>query len=296
MKALVCNEYGAPENLEITVIDDPVPGDGEVLVNVRAAGINFPDLLVIGGKYQVKTPPPFVPGSEASGVVLATGEGVTRFASGDRVIVTPALGAFAEQCVVPERFCMPLPECMTFAQGAGFTITYATSYHAFRQCTELRPGDTILVLGAAGGVGTTAVELAKAMGARVIAAASTDEKLAFAKNSGADETINYSATSLREAVKSLTGGKGVDVVYDPVGGELAQEAFRSLARQGRYLVIGFASVGHVGQAPPGRIAAERRRTLHHGGKGNAEPEGHGAIPDHTIRRCLQGHFRSPGPW
>jgi NADPH2:quinone reductase len=241
MKALVCNEYGAPENLEITVIDDPVPGDGEVLVNVRAAGINFPDLLVIGGKYQVKTPPPFVPGSEASGVVLATGEGVTRFASGDRVIVTPALGAFAEQCVVPERFCMPLPECMTFAQGAGFTITYATSYHAFRQCTELRPGDTILVLGAAGGVGTTAVELAKAMGARVIAAASTDEKLAFAKNSGADETINYSATSLREAVKSLTGGKGVDVVYDPVGGELAQEAFRSLARQGRYLVIGFAS-------------------------------------------------------
>lgn len=241
MKALVCNEYGGTENLEITDIDDPVPGDGEVLVNVRAAGINFPDLLVIGGKYQVKTSPPFVPGSEASGVVLATGEDVTRFSPGDRVIVTPALGAFAEQCVVPERFCMHLPKRMTFAQGAGFTITYATSYHAFRQSTELRPGETVLVLGAAGGVGTTAVELAKTLGATVIAAASSDEKLAFAREAGAHETINYSETSLREAVKTLTGGRGVDVVYDPVGGELAQEAFRSLSRQGRYLVIGFAS-------------------------------------------------------
>jgi NADPH2:quinone reductase len=241
MKALVCNEYGAAENLEITAVDDPIPADGEVLVGIRAAGINFPDLLVIGGQYQVKTPPPFIPGSEASGVVLATGDGVSRFAQGDRVIITPSLGAFAEKCVVPERFCMHLPECMTFAQGAGFTITYATSYHAFRQATRLRRGETVLVLGAAGGVGTTAVELANAMGAKVIAAASSEDKLAFAKESGANEIINYSDASLREEVKSLTGGRGVDVVYDPVGGALAQEAFRSLARQGRYLVIGFAS-------------------------------------------------------
>jgi len=241
MKALVCNEYGSAENLEITEVDNPVPGNGEVLVDVRAAGVNFPDLLVIGGKYQVKTPPPFVPGSEACGVVLAAGEGVTRFSPGDRVIITPTLGAFAQQCVAPQNFCMPLPENMTFEQGAGFTITYATSYHAFRQSTELKPGETVLVLGAAGGVGTTAVELARAMGTTVIAAASSEEKLAFARQAGADETINYSEVSLREAVKTLTDGRGVDVVYDPVGGDLAQEAFRSLARQGRYLVVGFAS-------------------------------------------------------
>lgn len=241
MRALICKEFGGAEKLEITTIDDPVPGNGEVLVEIRAAGLNFPDLLVIGGQYQVKTTPPFVPGSEASGVVRDTGDGVTRFKPGDRVIITPSLGAFAEKAVVPERFCTPLPDCMSYAQGAGFTITYATSYHAFRQAAELRGGETVLVLGAAGGVGTTAVELAKAMGAEVIAAASTGEKLAFAKEAGADEIINYSTEPLREAVHSLTGGRGADVVYDPVGGTLAQDAFRSLARQGRYLVIGFAS-------------------------------------------------------
>lgn len=241
MKALVCRQYGSAENLEITEVDDPVPGDGEVLVGIRAAGVNFPDLLVIGGQYQVKTPPPFIPGSEASGVVLATGSEVTRFKPGDAVIITPSLGAFAGKCAVPERHCMPLPECMTFEQGAGFTISYATSYHAFRQAADLRSGETVLVLGAAGGVGTSAVELAKAMGAKVIAAASSEEKLAFARSSGADETVNYSDSSLRESIKSITGGRGVDVVYDPVGGTLSQEAFRSLARQGRYLVIGFAS-------------------------------------------------------
>jgi len=156
------------------------------------------------------------------------------------VIATPSGGAFAELCIVPETQCLPLPDGLTFAQGAGFTITYATSYHAFRQCTELKPGETVLVLGAAGGVGSTAVEIAKLMGARVIAAASTEEKLQFAREAGADETINYSTQSLRDAVRQLTGDKGVDVVYDPVGGELAQMALRSLAWQGRYLVIGFA--------------------------------------------------------
>jgi NADPH2:quinone reductase len=241
MKALVCTEYGPVSNLTIEELDSPVPADGELVVDIRAAGINFPDILVIAGKYQVKTPPPFTPGSEAAGVVSAVGAGVTRFKTGDRVIVTPSLGGFAEQCVAPEKLCMHLPDCMTFEQGAGFTIAYATSYHALRQSTELKPGETILVLGAAGGVGITAVEIAKAMGAKVIAAASSEEKLAFARQAGADETINYSESSLREAVRSLTGDKGVDVVYDPVGGSLAQMAFRSLARKGRYLVIGFAS-------------------------------------------------------
>jgi NADPH2:quinone reductase len=240
MRALVCKEYGPPERLVIEERPDPVPGAGEALVNIKAAGINFPDVLVIAGSYQVKIPPPFVPGNEAAGIVEAVGEGVSRLKPGDRVIATPSGGAFADKCVVAEKLCLPLPDALSFEQGAGFTVTYATTYHAFRQCTELKAGETVLVLGAAGGVGSTAVEIAKALGARVIAAASTEEKLQFAREAGADETINYAEVSLRDAVKELTGGKGVDVVYDPVGGELAQMALRSLAWHGRYLVIGFA--------------------------------------------------------
>jgi NADPH2:quinone reductase len=240
MRALVCKEYGPPESLVIEERPDPVPGAGEVLVDVRAAGINFPDVLAIAGTYQVKIPPPFVPGNEAAGIVEAVGAGVTRIKPGDRVIVTPHGGGFAEKCVAPEKLCLPLPSALDFAQGAGFTVTYATSYHAFRQCTELKKGETVLVLGAAGGVGSSAIEIAKALGAHVIAAASSEDKLQFARESGADQTINYSEVSLRDAVKELTGGKGIDVVYDPVGGELAQMALRSLAWHGRYLVIGFA--------------------------------------------------------
>jgi NADPH2:quinone reductase len=241
MKALVCNEYGPADLLSLDQVDDPVPSGDEVLIDIHAAGINFPDLLVIGGQYQIKTEPPFIPGSEAAGVVSAVGDRVTRFVPGDRVITTPALGAFAEKCSVSENRCMSLPAELTFEQGAGFTITYATSYHALQQSTELRKDETLLVLGAAGGVGTTAVEIGKALGAKVIAAASSEEKLAFAREAGADECINYTTSSLREAVKELTQGRGVDVVYDPVGGDLALQAFRSLARNGRYLVIGFAS-------------------------------------------------------
>ena len=241
MKALVCNEYGPPENLRIEQRDNPVPREGEVLVDIKAAGINFPDVLMIGGTYQVKIPPPFVPGGEAAGIVEAVGAGVTRLKPGDRIIALPTGGGFAEKCVLSERLCFPLPKSLSFEPGAGFTITYATSYHAFRQCTELKAGETVLVLGAAGGVGTTAVEIARALGARVIAAASSEEKLQFAREAGADETINYSKSPLKENVKELTGGKGVDVVYDPVGGELADQAYRALAWHGRYLVIGFAS-------------------------------------------------------
>jgi len=259
MRALVCREYGPPEKLVIEDYPDPVPGEGEVLVDIRAAGINFPDVLVIGGNYQVKTSPPFVPGNEAAGVVEAVGKSVTRFKAGDRVIITPVGGGFAEKCIVAEEYCLPLPDSMNFEQGAGFTITYATSYHAFRQSTELKPGETVLVLGAAGGVGITAVEIAKVLGAKVIAAASSEEKLQFAREAGADETINYSETSLRDAVKELTGGQGVDVVYDPVGGELAQMALRSLAWQGRYLVIGFA----CGEIPsfPANIALLKEASI-----------------------------------
>lgn len=259
MRALVCNEYGPPEKLVIEERPDPVPGAGEVLVGIKAAGINFPDVLTIAGTYQVKIPPPFVPGSEAAGIVEAVGEGVARVKPGDRVIVTPHGGGFAEKCVVAEKLCLPLPNALDFEQGAGFTVTYATSYHAFRQCTELKPGESVLVLGAAGGVGITAVEIAKALGAKVIAAASSDDKLQFARDAGADETINYSQVSLRDAVKELTGGKGVDVVYDPVGGELGQMALRSLAWHGRYLVIGFA----CGEIPnfPANIALLKEASI-----------------------------------
>ena len=241
MRALVCNAYGPPESLVIEERDDPVPAASQVVVDIAAAGINFPDVLIIGGKYQVKTEPPFVPGNEASGVVSAVGERVSRFSVGDRVIVTPQGGAFAEKCAVDESRVIALPSGLDFEQGAGFSVTYGTSYHALKQSAQLADGETVLVLGAAGGVGITAVEIAKAMGARVIAAASNDQKLAFATGAGADATINYGSTSLRDAVKELTSGEGADVVYDPVGGELASEAYRALAWHGRYLVVGFAS-------------------------------------------------------
>jgi len=240
MRALVCKEYGPPESLVIEEHEDPVPGSGQIAVDIKAAGINFPDVLSIAGKYQVKTPTPFVPGNEAAGVVSALGPDVTQYAVGDKVIINTLGGAFAEKCVADIHMTVPLPDDLNFEQGAGFTVTYGTSYHALKQSADLQPGETVLVLGAAGGVGITAVEIAKAMGARVIAAASSDKKLEFAVSAGADETINYAEVPLKETVKELTGGKGADVVYDPVGGELADQAFRATAWHGRYLVIGFA--------------------------------------------------------
>lgn len=241
MRALVCNEYGPPESLRIEEHDAPVAGNSQVLIDVAAAGINFPDVLSIAGKYQVKTPTPFVPGNEAAGIVTGVGDDVTRYAVGDRVIVNSLGGAFAEQCVADQNATMRLPEGLSFEQGAGFSVTYGTSYHALVQSADLQAGETVLVLGAAGGVGITAVEIAKALGARVIAAASSDEKLEFARDAGADDLINYSTQALKETVKELTDGKGADVVYDPVGGELTDQAFRATAWHGRYLVIGFAS-------------------------------------------------------
>ena len=241
MRALVCRDYGSPDDLVIEELDDPVPGTGEIAVDIEAAGLNFPDVLVISGQYQVKTPPPFVPGNEASGTVTAIGADVSRFSVGDKVMLTPPGGAFAEQCAISENLAVPVPDDLDFGQAAGFTITYSTSYHALKQRAQLAPGETVLVLGAAGGVGITAVEIAKAFGARVIAAASNEEKLEFALSAGADETVNYSDADLRASIKTITDGKGVDIIYDPVGGELGEQALRSLARGGRYLVIGFAS-------------------------------------------------------
>ncbi len=241
MKALVCREYGAPEALILEEMPDPVAATGEVLVDVAAAGMNFPDVLSIAGKYQIKTPPPFIPGSEAAGTIIALGDGANRYTVGQEVILLPRNGAFASRCAVSQDMVMPVPKGLSLEQAAGFSVTYGTSYHALKQSAELRAGETMLVLGAAGGVGITAVEIGKAMGAKVIAAASTNEKVAFALAAGADHGVNYNQTSLRDAVKELTGGKGVDVVYDPVGGDIAQIGLRALGWQGRHLVVGFAS-------------------------------------------------------
>ena len=241
MRALTCNDYGSPEYLTIEEWDDPTPGDREIVFDVKAAGLNFADVLIIAGKYQVQTPTPFVPGNEAAGIVTAVGKDVTRFSVGDRIIGALRGGAFAEKAIVEEDLAIPLPESMSFEQGAAYSVAYGTSYHALKQGANLQPGETVLVLGAAGGVGNTAVEIAKAMGAQVIAAASTCEKLVFAQEAGADETVNYYDEPLNETVKELTGGKGVDVVYDPVGGELSEQALRATGWHGRYLVVGFAS-------------------------------------------------------
>ena len=248
MRALVCREYGSFDDLVIEQWDDPVPGDGEILFDVKAAGLNFADILGIAGKYQVREPLPFIAGNEAAGIVSTVGPGVTTYEPGDRIIGALRGGAFAEKSVVEEGAALPLPDELDFAQGAALTVAYGTSYHALKQGARLREGETVLVLGAAGGVGYAAVDLARAMGARVIACASSDEKLEFARQGGADDCINYTNGSLRDAVRELTDGKGVDVVYDAVGGELAVQALRSLAWHGRFLVIGFAS-GEIPHLP-----------------------------------------------
>jgi NADPH2:quinone reductase len=242
MKAVICKEHGLPDKLDLaTDWPAPEPGENEVLVEVKAAGLNFPDVLMIQGKYQMQPEHPFVPGGECSGVITAVGEKVSRFKIGDKVISAAGAGAFCEQIAVNEFGVFPMPEGLSFEQAAGVSITYFTSYYALKQRANIQPGETLLVLGAAGGVGTTAIELGKLMGAKVIAAASSEEKLDLCKKLGADEVINYGEVDLKDTIKELTGGKGVDVVYDPVGGDYSEGAIRGMAWNGRYLVIGFAS-------------------------------------------------------
>ncbi|MCR9106757.1 MAG: NADPH:quinone oxidoreductase family protein [Gammaproteobacteria bacterium] len=242
MKAVVCAEHGMADKLKLDV-DWPEPevGEHDILLEVKAAGLNFPDVLMIQGKYQAQPPLPFVPGGECAGIVKAVGEKVTRFKVGDKAIASTGVGAFSERIAANEYAAFPMPDALSFEQAAGVCITYFTSYHAFKQRANLQPGETVLVLGAAGGVGTTAIELAKLMGAKVVAAASTDEKLEICKQLGADEVINYTGIDLKARLKEVSGGKGFDVIYDPVGGDYAEPAIRNLAWNGRYLVIGFAS-------------------------------------------------------
>jgi NADPH:quinone reductase len=241
MKAVLAKAFGPPEQLVLEEVPPPRPGAGEVVIDVKACGVNFFDALIVQGKYQTRPPLPFSPGGEVAGVVSAVGRGVTGLETGMRVLAFTSHGGYAEQVVADAASVVALPPQMDFVMAAAFPITYATSYHALKDRGQLRSGETLLVLGAAGGVGLAAVEIGRIMGARVIACASSDEKLALARDHGADALINYAASDLRERIRELTAGKGVDVVYDPVGGTYAEPALRGLGPGGRYLVIGFAS-------------------------------------------------------
>jgi NADPH2:quinone reductase len=248
MKAVLCKAWGPPDSLVVEELPDVAPGPGQVAIDVQAAGVNFPDVLIIQNKYQAKPQLPFTPGSELAGVVRSVGEGVTHLKAGDKVLAFVSQGAFAQQIAVPAAMTMPMPPGLDFDTAASVTLTYGTSHHAVVDRAQLKTGETMLVLGAAGGVGLAAIEIGKALGARVIAAASSDEKLAVCREHGADATINYSSGDLREAIKAATDGKGPDVIYDPVGGVYAEPAFRSIGWRGRYLVIGFAN-GEIPKLP-----------------------------------------------
>ena len=248
MKAIVCKAWGLPETLVIEEQADLVPAAGEIVIDIMAAGVNFPDVLIIQNKYQFKPELPFTPGNELAGTVHAVGAGVTQYKVGDKVFAFVPQGAFAQQVNVTADAVLPMAAGMDFDTAAAITLTYGTSHHAVVDRAQLKAGETMLVLGAAGGVGLAAIEIGKALGARVIAAASTAEKLAVCKEHGADVLINYTTEDLREAIKAATHGKGPDVVYDPVGGSYTEPAFRSIAWRGRYLVIGFAN-GEIPKLP-----------------------------------------------
>ncbi|MFL5360285.1 MAG: NADPH:quinone oxidoreductase family protein [Myxococcales bacterium] len=248
MKALVCSEFGPIDTLAIGDLPDPTPGPGEVVINVHAAGVNFPDVLIVQGRYQFRPERPFAPGGEVAGVISAVGPGVEGFKIGDRVAAVTLWGGFAEKVVAKANQALKLPASIDDVVASGLFLTYATAIHALKDRAAIRPGETLLVLGAAGGVGLAAVEIGVALGATVIAAASSEEKLELARRHGAAQTINYGQEDLRARLKELTGGRGVDVVFDPVGGDLAEPALRSIAWEGRFLVVGFAA-GEIPKLP-----------------------------------------------
>jgi len=251
MKAIVCNAWGPPSSLQLLDLPSPVPGPKQVLVRARVAAVNFPDALIVAGKYQFRPDFPFSPGGELSGEIIAIGSEVKRLVVGDKVVGITTFGAYAQEVLVDAANVIVLPRDIGDAQlelAGSFVLTYGTSLHALKDRAQGKPGETLLVLGAGGGVGLAAVEIGKLLGMRVIAAASSDAKLAAARDLGADETINYASSDLREAIKALTEGRGVDVVYDPVGGDFTEQALRSVGWRGRYLVVGFAA-GDIPKIP-----------------------------------------------
>lgn len=294
MHAWLCEKPVGVDALAWKELPTPEPGKGQVRICIQAASLNFPDLLIVQDKYQIKPELPFVPGSEYAGVIEAVGPGVSGLAPGQAVACLPGTGGFATHALAPAKLCMPLPPGFPPVDAAAFIMIYATSHHALLDRGQLKAGETVLVLGAAGGVGTAAIQIAKIAGARVIAAASTDEKCAFCKAQGADETINYGTEDLRERLKALTGGQGPDVIYDPVGGTLTEQAFRSIAWRGRHLVIGFAA----GDIPAIRInlALVKGASLvgvFWGDFARREPEANAAMMQELAGWYAQGRIKPP---
>jgi NADPH2:quinone reductase len=292
MKAILCTHFGGPDELELQELPDPAPGAGEVVVAIKAAALNFFDTLIIAGKYQFKPPFPFSPASEFSGTVERVGAGVTGFAPGDRVLGN-VQGAARERIVVEAGQLVKLPDRLDFDRAAGLAVIYGTSLHALKDRARLKAGETLAVLGASGGVGLAAVELGKLMGARVIACASSAEKIAFARKHGADEGLNYAEEDLKDGLRRLTGGRGADVIYDPVGGPYAEPALRSIAWEGRFLVVGFAA-GDIPKLPLNLVLLKGCDVVgvFWGAWTKVNPAGHQANMDEIVRWAADGKLSS----
>lgn len=292
MKAVLCKQHGGPETLVIEDVPSPVPQAGEVLVAVHAAAVNFPDTLLIENRYQLKPALPFSPGGEVAGTIEAVGDGVRQFVPGDRVLAVCGWGGFAEQVAVAQTRVAPLPPDVPMDAAAALVLTYGTTHYALKERAQLQPQETLLVLGAAGGTGLSAVQIGKLMGARVIAAASTAEKRALCRTHGADATIDYAEEDLRENVKRLTGGRGVDVVYDPVGGACTEQALRSMAWGGRLLVIGFAS-GEIPRLPLNLPLLKGCSIVgvYYGGFVEQDPRGHRMLLNELMQWLAAGRLR-----
>jgi NADPH2:quinone reductase len=289
MKAILCTHFGPPDELEMADIAPPQAGPGEAVVRVKAAALNFFDTLIVAGKYQHKPPFPFSPAAEFAGLVESVGTNVADLAPGDRVMGNIGWGAARESVVITAKELVKLPENLDFERAAGLTVTYGTTLYALRERAELEPGESLVVLGASGGTGLAAIELGKVMGARVIACASSDEKLTFARAHGADEVVNYAAEDLRGALRRLGGEHGIDVVYDPVGGPYAEPALRSLAWLGRYLVVGFAA-GEIPKIPLNLVLLKSCdiRGVSWGTWTKREPQGQRALMNDIARWCSEG--------
>ena len=289
MKAILCTHFGGPDDLQLADVPPPIAGPGEAVVRIKAAALNFFDLLIIAGKYQHKPPFPFSPASEFAGVVESVGPGVTDVAPGDRVMGALGWGAARERIAAPARQLVKLPDSLDFERASGLTVTYATTLYALRTRAQLKAGESLVVLGASGGTGLAAIEIGKIMGARVIACASSDDKLAFARQHGADETVNYASEDLRGALKRLGGEHGIDVVYDPVDGPYAEPAVRSLGWEGRYLVVGFAA-GEIPKLPLNLVLLKSCdiRGVLWGGWTTRDPEGQRALMTDIVRWCADG--------
>lgn len=292
MQALLCREYGPLDRLKVEEVPSPRPGPQEVIVEVKASSLNFPDALMVQGLYQVKPPLPFSPGMEVAGVVKEVGAGVRGVKVSDRVIGSPGKGGFAQECAVAADRVTPLPGGMDFETGAALLLTYCTSLHALQDCARLEAGETLAVLGAAGGVGSSAIEIGKAMGARVVAAAAGPEKLAFCRKLGADEAVDYGSEDLRQRLLDLTGGKGAEVVYDPVGGAFTEAALRATAWRGRLLVIGFAS-GAIPQIKLNLALLKERQILgvYWGDFAQRDPEGQRRNVERLLGWFAEGKVR-----